>query len=155
MLEISTIQASAGASSSTWATTGSTAPVVAEGLASSLLLIPAARRRQPLAVPPATQLLRWWELDYGSSQSLLPPCPRFLLPLGPRGRTEEYPATTQGSTVTSWAVDSVTFSFLAERFRATLCGLLGGMGMLASKLAGLSTMRGILGCPGRLNLDRS
>jgi hypothetical protein len=66
----------------------------------------------------------------------------------------KYP-TTLLEELTSWAVVSVTFSFLAARFRATLRGLLGGVGRLASKLVGLSTMRGIWGSPGRLNLDRS
>jgi hypothetical protein len=57
--------------------------------------------------------------------------------------------------LTSWAVDSVIFSFLVARFCATLCGLLGSAGRLDSRLASLSTMRGILGSPGRLNLERS
>jgi hypothetical protein len=39
--------------------------------------------------------------------------------------------------------------------RATLRGLLGGAGKLASKLVGGSSMSGTLGSPGRLNLDRS
>jgi hypothetical protein len=64
-------------------------------------------------------------------------------------------STTLLEELTSWAVDAVTFSFLAACFRATLRGLLGGAGMLASKLAGLSMMRGISGSPGWLNLDRS
>jgi hypothetical protein len=50
---------------------------------------------------------------------------------------------------------SVTFSFLAMRLRATLRGFLGGAGRLASKLVGGSWIRGTLGSPGRLNLDRS
>jgi hypothetical protein len=49
----------------------------------------------------------------------------------------------------------VTFSYLATRLRATLRGLLGGTDKLASKLVGGSWMRGTLGSPGRLNLDRS
>jgi hypothetical protein len=57
--------------------------------------------------------------------------------------------------LTSWEVVSITFSFLATRFRATLHGLLGGAGRLASRLAGGSSIRGILGNPGRLNLDRN
>jgi hypothetical protein len=44
---------------------------------------------------------------------------------------------------------------LAMRFRATLRGLLGGVGRLASRLAGGSSVRGMLGSPGRLNLDRN
>jgi hypothetical protein len=52
-------------------------------------------------------------------------------------------------------VVSVTFSFLATRFRATFRGLLGSARRLASKLVGGSSMRGILGSPGRLNLDHS
>jgi hypothetical protein len=57
--------------------------------------------------------------------------------------------------LTSVLVDSIIFNFFTVHFRTTLHDLLGGAGMLASRLAGLSTMRGILGSPGRLNLDRS
>jgi hypothetical protein len=64
-------------------------------------------------------------------------------------------STTLFEELTSWAVASVTFSFLATHFRATLRGLLGGIGRLASKLVGLSSMRGMWGGPGRLNLDRN
>jgi hypothetical protein len=52
-------------------------------------------------------------------------------------------------------VVSVTFNFLATHFRATLRGLLGGIGRLASKLVGGSSTRGTWGSPGQLNLDRS
>jgi hypothetical protein len=45
-------------------------------------------------------------------------------------------STTLLEELTSWTVDAITFSFLAARFRATLRGLLGGAGILASKLAG-------------------
>jgi hypothetical protein len=51
-------------------------------------------------------------------------------------------STTLLEELTSWAVDLVIFSFLEARFHATLRGLLGGEGRLASRLAGLSTMRG-------------
>jgi hypothetical protein len=57
--------------------------------------------------------------------------------------------------LTSGDVVSVTFNFLATHLRATLRGLLSGTGRLASKLVGGSSMRGILGSPSRLNLDRS
>jgi hypothetical protein len=50
-------------------------------------------------------------------------------------------------------VVSVTFSFLATRLHATLRGLLGSAGKLASKLVGGSWMRGTLGSLRRLNLD--
>jgi hypothetical protein len=40
--------------------------------------------------------------------------------------------------LTSWDVVSVTFNFLATRLRATLRGLLGGTGKLASRLVGRS-----------------
>jgi hypothetical protein len=49
----------------------------------------------------------------------------------------------------------VTFNFLVTRLRAMLRSLLGGAGRLASKLVIGSWMRGTLGSPGRLNLDRS
>jgi hypothetical protein len=57
--------------------------------------------------------------------------------------------------LTSWEVVAVTFSFLAMCFCATLRGLLGGAGRLASRLADGSSTRGMLGSPGRLNLDRN
>jgi hypothetical protein len=49
--------------------------------------------------------------------------------------------------LTSWLVDSVIFNFFVACFRVVLCGLLDGTGMLASRLAGFSTMTGILGTP--------
>jgi hypothetical protein len=64
-------------------------------------------------------------------------------------------STTLLEELTSWEVVSITFSFLATCFRATLCGLLGGAARLASKLVGGSSTRGIWGSPGRLNLERS
>jgi hypothetical protein len=64
-------------------------------------------------------------------------------------------STTLLEELTSWEVVSVTFSFLMTRFHTTLRGLLGGAGRLASKLVGGSSMRGIWGSPGRLNLDHS
>jgi hypothetical protein len=62
-------------------------------------------------------------------------------------------STTLLEKLTSWAVVSVTFSFLAMRFRATLRGLRGGAGRLATKLVGGLSTRGTWGSPGRLNLD--
>jgi hypothetical protein len=64
-------------------------------------------------------------------------------------------STTLLKELTSWEVVSVTLSFLATHFRATLRGLLDGVGRLASKLVSGSSTRGIWGSPGRLNLDRS
>jgi hypothetical protein len=64
-------------------------------------------------------------------------------------------STTLLEEFTSWEVISVTFSFLVIRFRTILRGPLGGTGRLASKLLGGSSMRGVWGSPGRLNLDRS
>jgi hypothetical protein len=64
-------------------------------------------------------------------------------------------STTLLEELTSWDVVSVTFNFLATRLRATLCGFLGITGRLASRLVGGSSLRGILGSPGRLNLDHS
>jgi hypothetical protein len=49
----------------------------------------------------------------------------------------------------------MTFNFLVTRLRATLHGLLGGAGRLASSLVGGSLMRGMLGSPGRLNMDHN
>jgi hypothetical protein len=64
-------------------------------------------------------------------------------------------STTLLAVPTSWLVNSIIFNFLVARFHATLCGLLRGARMLASKLAGFSTMRCMLGRQGRLNMDRS
>jgi hypothetical protein len=64
-------------------------------------------------------------------------------------------STTLLDELTSWDVVSVTFNFLATRLRTTLRSLLGGVGRLASRLVGGSSIRGALGSPGRLNLDRS
>jgi hypothetical protein len=52
-------------------------------------------------------------------------------------------STTLIEELTSWVVVSVTFSFLAMRFCATLRGFLGSAGRLASKLLGGSSTRGI------------
>jgi hypothetical protein len=51
--------------------------------------------------------------------------------------------TTLLEELTSWEVVSVSFSFLATCFRATLRGLLGSAGRQASKLVGGSSTRGI------------
>jgi hypothetical protein len=63
--------------------------------------------------------------------------------------------TTLLEEFTSWDVVSVTFNFLATCLRSTLRGLLSGTGRLASQLVRGTWMRGTLGSPGRLNLDRS
>jgi hypothetical protein len=79
-----------------------------------------SRWRQLLVVPPPARLLQWLELDRYSFQSPLPPCPRSHHPFGPRGRTEEYPATTQLSAYsTKWKVLDYTTRgthLLAGRF---------------------------------------
>jgi hypothetical protein len=64
-------------------------------------------------------------------------------------------STTLLEELTSWDVISITFNFLVTRLRAILRGLLGGAGRLASRLVGGLSIRGTLGSPGRLNLDRS
>jgi hypothetical protein len=98
MLAISTILASGGASSSTWAPSGCSTPVVGEG--SDLLL--SADARNSLATAACCAASGTVTSVMGAGLILLsvaPPCPRFLLPLRPWGRTEKYPATTQDSTV--------------------------------------------------------
>jgi hypothetical protein len=172
MLAISTIPASTGASGSTWATTSSTAPVVAEGsgLPSSDVtrgssvtaacyaasgtvasVVGAGLRLLSVAPPTVSQASSSsWStrsdggISYDNSRLN---CQHAIL----HGKY----STTLLEELTSWTVDAATLSFLAALFHATLRGLLGGKGMLASKLAGLSTMRGILASPRRLNLDRS
>jgi hypothetical protein len=64
--------------------------VAEEGLS----LLSSADICELLVVPEQAQLLRWSEAGWYSSQPLLPPCPRFLLHLGPRGSKKEYPMTT-------------------------------------------------------------
>jgi hypothetical protein len=54
-------------------------------------------------------------------------------------------STTLLEELTSWEGVSVTFNFLATRFRATLRVLLGGAGRLATRLASGSSMRGDMG----------
>jgi hypothetical protein len=49
----------------------------------------------------------------------------------------------------------VTFNFLATHLHATLCGLLGDAGRLASRLVDGSLMRGTLGSPGWLLTDKT
>jgi CRISPR/Cas system CSM-associated protein Csm3 (group 7 of RAMP superfamily) len=51
-------------------------------------------------------------------------------------------STTLLEELTSWDVVSVTFSFLATHFRATLRCFLSSAGRLASKLVGGSSTRG-------------
>jgi hypothetical protein len=155
ILAISTSPIFAGASSSTGATTGSTAPVVAEGsgLPSSVDVgttssaVGAGLRL--LSVAPPTV-----------SSCLLPPDPRgrtmesHAIQLSPRN-TSRQELNYSLEELTSWEVVVFTFSFLVTHFRATLCGLLGGAGRLASRLVAGSSIRGILGSSGRLNLDRN
>jgi hypothetical protein len=168
MLAISTIPASAGASSSTWAPHDSSAPAVEEGsgllsstdaceslapvaccAASGTVTSVVGAGLQLLSVAPPTVFQisssPWSTRSDGgiSCDNSRLNCQHVIL----HGKN----STTLLEELTSWAVDSVTFSFLAARFRATLHRLLDGAGMLASRLAGLSTMRGILGSPGRLN----
>jgi hypothetical protein len=159
MLAMSTSSASAGTSSSAWAATGSPGPVIVLG--SGLLSSVGTCGSTTLSsvVSSATQALLRWGLDCGSFRSARPPCPSHLPSLDQWGRTMESPATTQNSIVsiqtfqdkysttlleglTSWDVVSVTFNFLATRLDATLRGLLGGAGRLASRLVSGSSMRG-------------
>jgi hypothetical protein len=99
MLAMSTSPASAGASSSAWAATSSSAPVVALG---SGLLSSAGTYGS------ATLVVRCVICDTSSStvgaglrflSAAHPPCPSHLPPLDRRGQTMESPATTQNSIV--------------------------------------------------------
>jgi hypothetical protein len=170
-LAISTSPASAGTSSA-WVATGSPVPVVAE--ASDLLSSANACGSTVIAICCATcgtvsstvkaglRLLS--VIPPTVSQSSPPPssaglddgisCDNSKFNCQHAMLQDKYP-TTLLEELTSWEVDSVTFSFLATGFRATWRDLLGGIGRLASKLVGGSTKKGIWGTPGRLNLDRS
>jgi hypothetical protein len=172
MLAISTRLASTGASSSIWATTGSSAPVVAEGsgllssvdncgssvtvaccaASSTVASVVGARLRLLSAAPPTVSQVSSSPCFTGSDGGIS--CDNSRLNCQHATLHGKLLTTLLGE-LTSWAVDVVTFNFLAERFRATFHGLLNGAGRLASKIASLSTIRGILGSPGRLNLDRS
>jgi hypothetical protein len=172
MLAISTSPTSTGASSSTRATTGAAVPVVVEGsglLSStdghgSLVTVAccAASGTDAIVVgaglwllsvaPPTVSQVSSSPWSTGSDRGIS--CDNSRLNCQHAILHGKY-STTLLEELTSWAVDAVTFRFLVTHFRATLCGLLGGTGMLASKLAGLSTIRGISGSPGRLNLDHN
>jgi hypothetical protein len=111
-------------------------------------------------------------LGCGFSQPARPPSPNHLLPLDQRGQRVESHVRSQNSSVSihitaRQVLDYSTrgayllrrslsdFNILATCLRATLRGLLGGAGRLASRLVGGSSTRGMLGSPGRLNLDCS
>jgi hypothetical protein len=97
-LAISTSPASGGASSSTWATTGSTAPVVAE--VSGLLSSAAARDSPAPVLCCATSGTVSSTVGTGLRLlSVASPTVSQLFPPDPRGRTMECPATTPISTV--------------------------------------------------------
>jgi hypothetical protein len=161
---------SAGVSSSAWAATGSPDPVVAlgSGLLSSagtygsaflfvccvicdtssstvgagLLLLSVGHHVLVISLPliaTSDDGISWDNSEFNSQHAIL------------QGKY----STTLLEELTSWDVVLVTFDFLATRLCATLHGFLSGVGRLASRLAGGSSMRGILGSPGRLNLDRS
>jgi hypothetical protein len=171
MLAISTIPASMGASSSTWAPSGCSALVGWEG---SGLLSP-ADAFESLAPVTCCAASGTVTSVMGARLLLLSVAPHrvpgFFFPLvhgvGRRNILRQLKIQLSAYStpwkvldyttreLTSWAADSVIFSILPACFRATLRGLLNGMGMLASRLAGLSMIRGILGSPGTLNLDCS
>jgi hypothetical protein len=172
MLAMCTIPASAVASSSTWASSGCYALVAGEGVgllsfvyaceSSALAAFCAASGTTTLVVgagltllsvtPPTVPQVSSSPWSTGSEGGIS--CDNTRFNCQNIVLTGKY-STTLLAVHTSWLVDSVIFNFLAARFRATLRGLHGGAGMLASRLAGFSTMRGTLGRPGRLNLDRS
>jgi hypothetical protein len=172
MLAMSTSPASAGASSSTWATTGSSVLVVAEGsgpLSSSdahgspasvtccagfgtISSMTGAGLRLLSVAPPTVSQSSSSPWSAGSDDGISCDSSKFNCQ---HARLQVKYSTTLLEELTSWAVVSVTFNFLATRFRAILRGLLDGVGRLASRLVGFSSTRGIWGSPGRLNLDRS
>jgi hypothetical protein len=171
MLGMSTIPASAVASSSTWASSDystliaregsslftstdaceSPAPAACSASSTTTPVVEAGLTLLSVAPPTVSQVSSSpWSM--GSKGGISYDNTRFncqnIVPSG------KY-STTLLVISNFWLVDLVIFNFLAARFRATLRGLLGGAGMLASRLAGFSTMRGMLGKPGQLNLDRS
>jgi hypothetical protein len=111
----------------------------------------------------ATQVLLLWGLDCDFFQSPHPLCPSHILPLDQRGQNSNFQHIILQDKylinlleeLTSWDIVSVTFNFLETRLRATVRSLLRDAGRLASRLVGGSLIRGTLGSPGRLNLDRS
>jgi hypothetical protein len=172
MLAISTIPAFAVASSSAWPSSGCFSPVAEEG--SGLL---SSADACELSAPVACRVdSDTTTLVVGGELVLLSAAPPTVSQVssspwstGPEGGISydntrfncqnivligKY-STTLLAVPTSWLVDSVISNFLAARFRATLRGLLIDAGMLASRLAGLSSMSGTLGRPGQPNLDRS
>jgi hypothetical protein len=172
MLAMSTIPASAVALSSTWAPSDCSALIVGEGsdllssadacmslapvacCATSGMTTPAdgAGLRLLSVAPPTVSQVSSSPWSTGSEGGIS--CDNIRFHCQHIVFKRKY-STTILEVLTSKLVNSVIFNFFVVHFHATLHGLLGGAGMLASRLAGLSTMRGMLGSPGRLNLDRS
>jgi hypothetical protein len=159
MLVISTILASMVASSSAWVSYGCSGTIAGEG--SGLFLPPMFPSCNLVvggglillsAIAPTVSQVSTSHWSTGSKEGISYDNIRFnyhsILLIG------KY-STTPFVVPTSWLVVSVIFNFLAERFHTTLCGLLDGGGIIALRLAGFSTVTGMLGKPGRLNLDRS
>jgi hypothetical protein len=170
MLAMSTSPASAGTSSSTWATTGSLVPVVAEG---SGLLSSGDAHGSPTSVaccacfgttsskagaglrllsvaPPTVSHSSSSPWSAGSDDGISYDTSKFNCQ---HARVQDKYSTTLLEELTSWAVVSVTFNFLATRLCATLRGFFGGAGRLASKLVGLSLTRGLWGSVDSENLS--
>jgi hypothetical protein len=160
MLAMSTSPASAGASSSTWVTTGSSAPVVTEGsglhssddahgssasvaccvgFGTTSSTVGAGLRLLSVAPPMVSQSSSspW---SAGSDDRISYDNSKFNCQ---HARFQDKYSTTLLEELTSWAVVSVTFNFLATCFSVTLRGFLGGSGRLVSKLVGLSSIKGM------------
>jgi hypothetical protein len=144
MLAISSSPASAGASSSAWAATGSPDPVVALGFgllssagtrgSATLVVCCVIRDTSSSTVGTRLRLLSVGSPNMSQSDDGIS-CDNSEFSCQHAILQDKYP-TTLLEEITSWDVVSVTFNFLATRLRTTLRGLLGGAGRLASRLVG-------------------
>jgi hypothetical protein len=163
MLAMSTSPASASASSYASVATASSATVAAGAVPSSATggwhancaksssMVGAGLRLPPAGCPTVSQS-PLSPCSTGSEGGISRKQENFVVNIQHRDISTRLPYSIR---LTSCDVVSVTFNFLVTRLRATLRGLLGGAGRLASRLVGGSWTRGMCGNPGRPNLDRS
>jgi hypothetical protein len=152
MLAISMILASTVASSSAWASSGCSAIVagVGFGLLSSADVCELSVPATCCADPGTTSLVVGGELVLLSAVT-----PTVSQVSSYHWSTGSEEGISCGNTRFNCQSIVLIGKYSTTFAVPTLCGLLGGAGMVASRLASFSTMSGMLGRPGRLNIDRS